>query len=215
MLPPHMQHQHSKDAEVLFKKKMNLGRLQIRQRVPQGRWELVPSPELKLSLPPVSRGRISEETDLTYDLLTSRGSLDHRITYDGFLKLGIRASSLANSHGMPLLIPLTRIASYPCLVNAARSNIALDVSASASLNQPWVRSIGIDHSDTFGTVLSYEADIDSRVKFESAVSLKRKELWTALEISPMSESMVKLTAEATFSSFIRKPMLLMGMRFEP
>ena len=206
------------DAEVLFTKKMKVGKLQIRQRVPQGRWELVPSPELKLSLPALSRGKFSEESDLSYDLLTSRGSLDQRITYDGFLKLGLRVSSLSNSHGMPFLIPLTRLASYPCLLSAAMNKdtkVALEISLSAALKKPWMRSIGVDHSDAFGTVLSYEADLASRVKLESAISLRRKELWTAIEISPTSESMVKLTAEATCTSFRRKPMLLMGLRFEP
>jgi hypothetical protein len=131
----------------------------MRQRVPRGRWELVPSPELRLILPQLTRGRLSEETEISYDLLTSRGSLDHRVTYDGFLKLGLRVSSLSNSHGMPLLIPLTRLASYPCLLNASMNNVALEVSLSAALKKRWMRSIGIDHSDAFGTVLSYEADL--------------------------------------------------------
>ena len=127
--------------------------------MPQGRWELVPSPELRLILPQLTRGRLSEETEISYDLLTSRGSLDHRVTYDGFLKLGLRVSSLSNSHGMPLLIPFTRLASYPCLLNASMNKVALEVSLSAALKKAWVKSIGIDHSDTFGTVLSYEADL--------------------------------------------------------
>jgi hypothetical protein len=54
----------------------------------------------------------------------------------------------------------------------------------------------------------------SKVKLESAISLRRRELWTAIEITPLSESMIKLTAEAT-SSIGKKPKLLLGMRFEP
>ena len=204
------------DAELLISKHMKLGRLQIRQRIPQGRWELVPSPELKLSLPPVQRGKFTEESDLTYDLLTSRGSLDHRITYD-FIKLGFRASCLSNAHGLPLLIPFTRLMSYPCLINASMNSnkMALEASLSANLKKPWLRSLGVDYSENFGTVLSYEAELATRVKLESAVSLRKKELWVALEVSPSSESMIKLTAEATTSSLWSKPALLLGMRFEP
>ncbi len=68
----------------------------------------------------ISRGRFKEEVDVAYDLLASQGSVTQRLTVDK-LMVSLRAST-AGSHGLPFLIPLNPLMSYPFLLHASTAS---------------------------------------------------------------------------------------------
>ena len=46
----------------------------IKQRIPRGQWELIPTPEFRFTPRPVQRGKVKDEQEVSYDLLASRGN---------------------------------------------------------------------------------------------------------------------------------------------
>lgn len=206
----------TKDMEFAFQKPVKPGVLHVKQIVPKGRWELVPSPSIKLCMTPISRGRFKEEVDVGYDFLASQGSVEQRLTLDK-LTVSLKAST-ARSHGLPFLIPFHPLVSYPFLLHASTKGSCADASITYKFNKPWIKSLTADWSRAFGPTLAYRAAPCETVSTEMAISAQRKQLWMAVELlaSSSPQKKVRFTAEATFSkSHPTKPALLLGFLFEP
>jgi hypothetical protein len=93
--------QNMQDFDVEYLRPVRAGKLIIRQKIPNGRWELFPTPEFKVSpmhcsgnlyshpplrydasfdltqlcTTPVVRGSLKDEVDVGYDLLAHRGAV--------------------------------------------------------------------------------------------------------------------------------------------
>lgn len=174
----------TKDVDFEYRTQIKPGELQIRQRIPRAQWELFPTPEFRLSANPRQFGKLEHKLAVSYDLLMSRGRLEQTFDYNKRLKLKANADSAMGGH-------------FGLITN---------------IDKPWAKSVGVEHSKKIGTLLTYHAEPSKRLLFETALGLRRHELWTSVQIAPTKDSKIKFTAEATVNNST-KPALRLGARY--
>jgi len=202
----------TKDFDVEYLRPVRAGKLIIRQKIPNGRWELFPTPEFKLCTTPVVRGSLKDEVDVGYDLLAHRGAVEQRLDFGGKYRLRISAHS-PGAPGFPLLAALKpRLVAYPFLFMAATKGSGLDSSLTMNVKGG---ALGIAYNRALGPVIGFKTESNKRVGVETEVSVVGKEWWTALDCAPLKDCKFKLTAEATVNkSSLSKPFFRLGARYE-
>mmetsp|Transcript_38576 Transcript_38576/g.85866 ORF Transcript_38576/g.85866 Transcript_38576/m.85866 type:complete len:242 (-) Transcript_38576:623-1348(-) len=180
----------SKDVKLHWKTNIKPGELKISQRVPQSKWELVPTPEFQLTTTAINRGKFKDELELSHDMLYGVSKIEETLEYNGKYKLKVEADTATKLRGA-------------------------HVGVRAKLRRPWCEQVGVDYSRMEGPVLTYDVEPCAQVEIESAISLRSRELWTALELKPTRGSRVTLTTDAVFrASRILKPALRLGAKVD-
>ncbi|GFR44837.1 hypothetical protein Agub_g6178 [Astrephomene gubernaculifera] len=168
----------TKDIEYERKWKSQSGEFKLKQKIPKGQIELVPSPEFQWRSHVVKGRKVAWEVQPSYCFQTRKAKLDQTLELGGGKhKIKLEMDSRAGTRG-------------------------LTGTLTSRLDAGWARQLSVKYSPAAGASLTHELEPSKQVSLKSTVGLRARDLKLVAEVKPGKVAGVKpkLTLESRLTA---------------
>lgn len=138
----------SKDLVFKAKRSLQPGTLFITQRVPNGKWAVVPSPKIELKTNVFSSDKFKDHSHFSYDYMTRLATISETLKYQGKHKFKV---SLDNKPGLD----------------------TTSITLGSKLNMRFAKSVSLNYTKAAGPTLNYKTGLAPGYKLKASANPNR------------------------------------------